>query len=259
MRQIVKKGLPVLGIMLVLAGCQGNRREEYRTTGIEQMASGDYAAAMASFGQALEQSKGRVGAFELDVLKYRAEAEYMLEDYQAAAHTYEVLLQVDEVSLDYRLCRCMALAKAGDLPEAVEEYQRARTLLAEVPDENGAAELLTVAQNLGAILEARAGYRDTALNLYQELADSGHHSAVLFNRMGLNRLEAGDYDGAVTLFEQGLKAGDAGTVKDLRYNLAVAYEYKADYKRALELFEAYVAEHGEDEDAQKEINFLRTR
>ena len=259
MKRIVKRGILILGSVLLLAGCGGNRREEYRTAGIEQLQSGDYAAAMESFGLALEQSKGKVTAFELDVLKYRAEAEYLLEDYQAAAHTYDVLLQVDEVNLDYYLYRCLALAKAGDLPAAVEVFQSARALLAETPDEAGTAKLMRVVQDLGAMLESQAEYRDTALSLYQELADGGYHSAVLFNRMGLNRIEAKDYDGAISLFEKGLQAGDAGQVKELRFNQAVAYEYKAEYKRALELFEDYIAEYGEDEEARKEINFLRTR
>ena len=259
MKREYRAGILVLAGVMMLSGCGSNKREEYRRTGIEQMQSGDYTAALVSFEQALEASKGKVTVLELDVLKYRAEAEYLLEDYEAAAHTYEVLLQVDEENVDYRLYRAMALAESGALDKAVEEYQKAKTILKETPDEAGTARLLTVVKHLGAILEQEADYRDTALLLYQELSDEGYHSSVLYNRMGLNRMEAKDYDGAISLFEQGLLADDAQAAKELRYNQAVAYEYKADYKRALELFEAYKAEYGEDEDVAKEINFLRTR
>ena len=83
----------LLGVSLA-AGCQGTdpAREQFRLDGIAQMEQGDYEGAIASFDEAIAHSDGRVGDFELDVLKYRGEAEYKLGDYPAAAHTYDVLL-----------------------------------------------------------------------------------------------------------------------------------------------------------------------
>ena len=83
----------LLGVSLA-AGCRGTdpAREQFRLDGIAQMEQGDYEGAIASFDEAIAHSDGRVGDFELDVLKYGGEAECKLGDYPAAAHTYDVLL-----------------------------------------------------------------------------------------------------------------------------------------------------------------------
>ena len=56
---------------------------------------------MESFDLALKEADGVVNAFELDILKYRGEAEFMLEDYEAAAHTYGILADVDGKEPEY--------------------------------------------------------------------------------------------------------------------------------------------------------------
>ena len=90
--------------VLGTAGCGGSQkeREEIRLLGIEQLDGGNYEEAIQSFEQALALSSKVVGEFELDILKYRAEAEYRAGDYQAAAYTYQVLMQVDEEREEYR-------------------------------------------------------------------------------------------------------------------------------------------------------------
>ena len=89
------------------------------------MNAGSYGEAIQSFDSALEKSDGLVGTFEVDVLKYRAEAEYKAEDYAAAAHTYEILSQVDEARPEYVDRQNMLYIKAGELDKAMEAYQAA--------------------------------------------------------------------------------------------------------------------------------------
>lgn len=262
--RIVWTGI-LLAAALSLTACQGKQGEEARLTGIEQMKNKDYIGAVQSFEQALEHSGGKVGAFELDVLKYRAEAEYLLTDYEAAAHTYGVLLQVDGKRLEYHLYRSMALAEAGQLETAVDEYQAAAAL-AETGDKDedktAVAELLL---SLGTLLEAQPEHRETAGTLYQDAIDKGQASAALYNRRGLVYL--GDKDGgqgidldeAVRLFEAGLAMGETAASKDLLFNQAVAYERKLEFSKALQLFEQYAQQFGSDETVNKEIEFLKTR
>ena len=66
----------------ILSGCGTESKEakEARMTGIEQLNAGNYQDAIDSFGKALDESDGIVNSFELDVLKYRGEAEYKLAD-----------------------------------------------------------------------------------------------------------------------------------------------------------------------------------
>ncbi len=70
-------------------------RQAFALTGIEAMEQENYEAAITSFDQALEKSNGKIGAFEKDVLLYRAEAEYKQEDFPAARNTYELLMKED--------------------------------------------------------------------------------------------------------------------------------------------------------------------
>ncbi len=68
-----------LGASLLMSGCRNKEQErrELRIQGIEQLKAENYEEAIQSFEQALQNnSSGFVGEFELDILKYRAEAEY---------------------------------------------------------------------------------------------------------------------------------------------------------------------------------------
>lgn len=255
----------LMAAALSLTACQGKKGEEARLTGIEQMKNKDYSAAVQSFEQALERSGGKVGAFELDVLKYRAEAEYLLEDYEAAAHTYGVLLQVDEKRLEYHLYRSMALAEAGRMEMAADEYRSAAALAETGDKDEDRAAVAGLLLRLGTLLEARPEHREMAGTLYQEAIDSGRASAALYNRRGLVYLggkdggQGVDLDEAIRLFEAGLALGDTPARKDLLFNQAVAYERKLDFGKALQLFEQHAQQFGSDEAVDKEIEFLKTR
>ena len=48
-------------------------------------------------------------------------------------------------------------------------------------------------------------------------------------------------------------------MQELKFNEAVCYEYLGDFSKALELFRAYAAEYGTDEQVAHEIAFLETR
>lgn len=81
------------GIML-LSSC-GVSSDELRLEGIALLEQGKYEEAILKLDEALEAGNGKVSAEQFDILLYRAEAEYMTGDYEAARHTYEILLQVD--------------------------------------------------------------------------------------------------------------------------------------------------------------------
>ena len=89
---------------LLLTGC-GNRVEELRLQGIDLVEKGKYEEAITTLDEAMERSKGRVGAEQYDILLYKAEAEYMLGDYDAARKIIETLREVNgdqEVYLQFQ-------------------------------------------------------------------------------------------------------------------------------------------------------------
>ncbi|RGZ00938.1 tetratricopeptide repeat protein [Clostridium sp. AM58-1XD] len=246
---------------VALSAC-GSRKEEteLRMTAIEQLNAGNYEGAISTFDLALKEADGRVGKMELDILKYRGEAEYKAGDYEAAAHTWDVLIQVDQEGPgpEYLYARSMARAGAGKVDEAVADYQAAadmdRQMDRNVTGRSGA--LIAV----GRVCEA-AGQPEKATELYEKALEEGigKESVEVYNTLAMARMADGRYEEALRFLEEGIRTGDEKIKQDLLYNQAVSYEYTGDYKRALQIFEDYQKNYGPDEGVEKEIAFLRTR
>lgn len=79
----------------------------------------------------------------------------------------------------------------------------------------------------------------------------------IYNLKAVEKIRGGEYDEALELIEKGKAAGDSG--QDLAFNEAVVWENKGEFARALELFEAYAAKYGADENVERELTFLRSR
>lgn len=241
--------------LLLPAGC-GKKEDKYsfREAGIEALTAGNYEEAKEAFGQALDVSGGFVGRFELDVLKYRGEAEYLSGDFEGAENTYDILIQVDEKRPEYYNLRCASRAEAGDYAGALEDYKKS----AQLDPEGTAPGRVKALLAAGAAMEAEGATKD-AMSLYETAREQGEESALLYNRMGLCRAAEGNWDGAIEYFSLGLSAPDGGEVSELLYNQAVAYEHKGEFQTALRLMEQYVSAHGPDAEAEREITFLKTR
>ena len=70
------------------------QRQEYAEQGLAYLESQDYAQAVTAFDDAIALAHGRIGAFESQMLLYRAEAQYRSGDYQSALASYETLKPV---------------------------------------------------------------------------------------------------------------------------------------------------------------------
>ena len=103
----------------VLTACGGVTEEQLaaRVSAIELMDQGRYEEAVDVFNDLVQEATA-VTEFELDILKYRAEAEYQLGDYDAALHTYKTLIEVDKERPEYCYLASLMLSKMGDLQEA---------------------------------------------------------------------------------------------------------------------------------------------
>ena len=257
-----KKGRPgkwaFVAVMCLLAaagaaGCgDSQKQQELRLQGIEQLDGGNYEEAIRSFEEALALSSKVVGEFELDILKYRAEAECRAGDYGAAAYTYDVLSQVDKEWEEYQTRICNLHILAGQLDQALEEYKKLWE--AGSAGEETAQLLLALGQAL-----TQQGRFDEAMGLYEQAVESGVKNGEIYNRMAVCKLEEGDIDLALQYLEEGVKTGDRSVMGSLLLNQAAAYEKKLDFARALTILEQYTAAYGANEQVQKEIDFLRSR
>ncbi|MCI8512042.1 MAG: tetratricopeptide repeat protein [Lachnospiraceae bacterium] len=246
--------LPLFAVLLLLSGCGIKKeRQEARENGLALMESGDYEGAIAVFDGLIEEAR-RVTAFELDVLRYRAEAEFAAGDYEAAAYSYGLLNETDKERAEYDYLAAASLAMAGDTDGARERLDAGRALDKECKEPGFDAAMAALAKTY-----EQDGNWEKAVYTYQECIDCGHDTAPVYNRMMLAAMEQGDYETALSCVGQGLLAADGETRRALLFNEAVCYEYLGDYEKALELFSAYVEEFGSDAQAEHEIAFLVTR
>lgn len=264
------------GIRAFLSSKQNNFRQQ----GIEKLEAGDYTGAVADFDAALEKSGKRADSFQKDVLKYRAETEIRLEDFTAAAHTYDLLMERSPDDLSVRYMKVLCSAKLGDLDGALALYEE--TLAKEKAGSYAAGyeEALAV---LGSACVDEKRYGE-AMKLYETALNDGAENAQIYNQMGVCQMAGQDYEAALDSFDKGYQAlasgyglpedispsglntavgqensADSRVLRELLYNRAAVCEYLQNYKEAKERFEEYVNVFGEDENARHEIDFLKTR
>ena len=158
--------------VLLLSRCGESREaKEARLQGIAQMEAGQYEDAVASFETALKHGDGVVDEFELDILKYRGEAEYLLGDYEAAAYTYGILAEVDGAKREYLEYKNSAevqvknqqgvrLLEEEKPEEALALFEEGLALLQKTDSNVAAADSLEAAitYNIGAVYEAQGDF-----------------------------------------------------------------------------------------------------
>ena len=273
------------GTVRVVRAVTTGKRSGLRQEGLEKLAQGDYSGAIAPFDAALEQAGDKAVEFNTDVLCYRSEAEQRLKDYQAAAYTYNLLAGMDtDNAAAYGYMEAVCFGAAGDAEQAYQAYQDAGQ--AEQGEERSPGWLEGLLAAGGASVSA--GQYERAMALYEEALAEGVQNGQIYNQMGLCQMADEDYEGAGDSFDKGYElasaqAGSSGAevsegqdadgqeepqgnaaaseslVKELAFNRAAVREYMGQYDEALSLFEAYVSAYGEDERAQHEIDFLKTR
>lgn len=253
-KPVVFLAAEILASMLLTA-CGGVTEEMLATreSAIAMMENGDYEGAVVAFNGLVEEAT-KVTEFELDILKYRAEAEFLLEDYEAAVHTYRTLMEVDAERPEYCYLASMALSKMGQMHDAMLFLDGGKAL-----DEKHEAPGFVEASLAYADGYLAEGETEIAKTLYQELIDGGLGNTEIYNQLMIMAMDDGAYEEALKLAAQGLILTDGLAVQELKFNEAVCYEFMGDFAKALELFRVYAAEYGSDERVAHEIAFLETR
>ena len=254
-RNHIASALLIAGMLFLLTGC-GHVTEEMKAgkeNGIALMENGDYEGAVAEFDSLIDQTK-YVSSFEIDVLKYRGEAEFMLGDYGAAAYTYDTLVKVDKPRAEYYYLGAVSLANSGDV-EGAENRLESGT---KADEKHAAAGYAEAMEALGAAYMT-AGDETKADEIYQTLVEEGFSSTEVYNRWMMAAMKKGDYEEALQHGEAGFALSDDRAKKEIAFNPAVCYEDLGQYEKALELFRSYEEQYGQDEKADHEIAFLVTR
>lgn len=211
----------------------------YELRGKIRLETGRYEEAMADFDKALE-----------------------LED-----KDYDMLLEI------YKVLEGEGYGDAGKgyLEKALEEgkksmtdtqkgmmyfflgrYEEARQILEK--EKNSGKQAITY---LGMTYEKLGDY-NYACSLYSNYL-LAQQDATIYNQLGLCRMQMGDYQAALTAFQEGMQVENCPCMQSLKFNEIVAYEYLADFEKAKSLMENYLLTYPDDEEAKREYGFLQTR
>lgn len=116
----------------ILFACE-NKSAALRLEGIDLLEKGKYEEAVGKLDEALNESKGKVSKEQFDILLYRAEAEYMMGDYDKAQKTIDILKDVDGEKSAYEKLQAQLDAKklVSDARDALNknDTESARKLL----------------------------------------------------------------------------------------------------------------------------------
>jgi tetratricopeptide (TPR) repeat protein len=105
-------------------GSSNEEQEAYRQYGITCMESGNYEDAVQAFQNALDQSLGKVGEMELDICFYKAKAQMLGGDTDAALQTYNAIIDYNGDARAYYL-RGNLYFEQGDENQALADYEQA--------------------------------------------------------------------------------------------------------------------------------------
>ena len=133
-------------------------------------------------------------------------------------------------------------------------YEEAKTCLERAQGSGGA----DVASLLGQTYEKLGDY-NYAASVYSSYLESDQADAQIYNQLGLCRLQTGDYEAALEAFEAGIAMEGNAAMQSLRFNQIVAYEYLGQFDQAKLAMEQYLTLYPDDENAQREYTFLKTR
>lgn len=270
--------------MLCLAGCGKSKEVEeqqlsLRSQGMQQALEGDYEGAVASYEEALQLAGLHVGALELDIAAYKASALYHAGELQKAIDTCTAILDLKE-SAEIYMARGMMYQKEENLPAAKEDFAAAiehtskkdtvmlGRLSYYMEDYINAKTYLESASKAGnaeavyweAELYWQMGNTDYAITLFQSYleGESPEHQEA-YAKVASWQIGQGDYDGALATLEAGLSKGEGAVRQELLANEIVVYEQKGDFETAKLKMESYLETYPEDEKAQREYVFLKTR
>lgn len=135
-----------------------------------------------------------------------------------------------------------------------EEYDNARTELDQAIKAGDTKARLYLAQ----VYDAQ-GDDKKAKSLYESYLEQNDSDTATMITLGEMQLESGKYQQALELFQQALEADEKENEKYLRRNEIICYENLLDFAHAKEKMASYVKDYPEDEEAQREHQFLQTR
>lgn len=236
---------------------------------------GDYDHAIEIYDAILKLKKGEKDALYLRGAAYTAkdqieEARQSFDaaiaedptDYDRIINIYCILNEYGykEVGEQYLQAamenetKAMTNYEKGRISYYLGEYENARTYLEKARDEKGYEAVLLLGRTYETL-----GDHNYAISVYNTYLENNGDCAEVLNQLGLCKLNMGDNEGALAAFQTAMQIENNGMMQTLKMNEIIAYEHLHEYKRASVLIESYLKSYPDDETAQREYLFLKSR
>lgn len=230
-----------IGVYEAITDLKPEEKTAWYLKGTLELEKGDQEAAKADFDSAVKADEGdydlRIDIF-CSCSKYGA-------DELGTSYLQAVLDDSTKKLSDF---------DRGRISFYLGDYEQARTSL-EKAQEAGGAEAASL---LGQTYEALGDY-NYAASVYSTYLETKEPDAALYNQLGLCKLKGGDYEAALAAFQAGMDVEGNTVTQSLKFNEIVAYEYLGQYDKAKLAMEQYLARYPDDEKAQREAVFLKSR
>ncbi|MCR4991135.1 MAG: tetratricopeptide repeat protein [Lachnospiraceae bacterium] len=148
----------------------------------------------------------------------------------------------------------MSNYEKGQISYYLEDYESAKTYLEKAREEEGYEAVLMLGKTYEML-----GDNNYAVSVFSSYANSAEPSPEILNEMGLCKMSMSDYEGALVAFEEAIAIPNNNMLQTLKFNEIVCYEHLGQFDRAKSLMETYVKSYPDDENAQTEYMFLKTR
>ncbi|WP_373215516.1 tetratricopeptide repeat protein [Ruminococcus sp. 5_1_39BFAA] len=219
--------------------------------------TGKVALAMDAYDEAannFEQSFGEDSTYDRAIQIYEV---YLEQDMEADGSRYLEAVLASEPKGTQDIC------DRGRIYYYMDDYANARQELTEASNQGSTEALLL----LGMVYMAQNDYSN-ARAMYQQFvsqaldaqeSDGAQSAAQGYNGLALCDIAEGNYDSALENISSGISFAEEEEMQSLLFNEVVAYEKKLDFATALQKVQAYLEIYPDDEEAKKEMAFLKTR
>ena len=213
----------------------------YFLTGQVALAMDSYTEAFSNFEQSLETD----------------------DSYERAIQIYEVYVDKDmeadgtwflEQSLTKEAKSAQDFCDRGRIYYYMDDYEHARDELIEAQKRDSTESFLL----LGMVYMAMEDYSNARAMYTQFIAEEGD-SAKGYNGLALCDMAQKNYSSALTHIQDGIPCATTEELQSLLFNEIVIYERQLDFATARLKAQEYVEMFPEDEQAARELTFLRTR
>lgn len=246
----------------------------------------NYYLATAYFKNGQTTEAGKVYSAILDLrddkeAHYLRGIVYLEENKLAEAKTdFDIALSKDSSDYDMRINIATALMEKGYQEEGkaylqaalgsnekkisdydkgrlyyyMGDYENARNYLESAKGSKNAETVLLLGQTY-----EKLGDYNYAASIYSNYLTENPKHVIIFNRLGMCKLQSGDAKSALDYFEQALALEDPSMMQILKFNQIVAYEHLGEFEQANVLMKNYLQVYPDDSDALREYEFLKSR